>query len=207
LIFSDGFESGSLSMWDASITDNGDLSVSSQAAIQGSYGLSALLDDRNVIYVEDFTPIAEVEYRARFYLDPNTLVMSNGNAFYPLQAYNSSNTAVARIEFRYFNNSYQLRAGILTDALSWKNTAWFAITDAPTAIEIHWRAATTPTAKNGAITLWISGTQKANLGGVDNDGLRVESVQLGAVAGIDNGTRGTFYLDSFISSRFTYIGP
>ena len=42
---------------------------------------------------------------------------------------------------------------------------------------------------------------------VDNDTRRIDGVQLGAVSGIDKGTRGTYYFDAFESQRQTYIGP
>ncbi len=41
----------------------------------------------------------------------------------------------------------------------------------------------------------------------DNDTRRIDRVRLGAVAGIDTGTRGTYYFDAFESRRQTAIGP
>ena len=55
--------------------------------------------------------------------------------------------------------------------------------------------------------LWIDAVQRANLTGVDNDTRRIDRSQLGAVSGIDSGTRGTYYFDAFESHRQTYIGP
>ena len=62
-------------------------------------------------------------------------------------------------------------------------------------------------ANDGGLTLWIDGTQKANLTGADNDTRRIDRVRLGAASGIDTGTRGTYYFDAFESRRQTYIGP
>ena len=39
------------------------------------------------------------------------------------------------------------------------------------------------------------------------DTWRIERARLGAVAGIDTGTRGTIYFDAFESRRQSYIGP
>ncbi len=44
------------------------------------------------------------------------------------------------------------------------------------------------------------------IGNIDNDTRRVDYAQLGAVAGVDTGTRGAYYLDAFESRRQTYIG-
>jgi len=82
-----------------------------------------------------------------------------------------------------------------------------AIGDGPHSIELDWRAATAVGANNGGLTLWIDGVQQADLTGVDNDTLQIDRVRLGAVTGIDTGTRGTYYFDAFESRRQTFIGP
>ena len=207
LIFADGFESGNLSAWSSSITDAGDLTVSSAGALSGTYGLQATLDDNNPIYVTDDKPSAEARYRTRFYFDPNSISMVNRDAHYLFYGYAGTSTVVVRAEFRYYRGSYELRAALRNDSSNWTSTNWFGISDAPHSIEMDWRAATASGANNGGLTLWIDGSQRANLTGVDNDTRRIDRIQLGAVAGIDNGTRGTYYFDIFESRRASYIGP
>jgi hypothetical protein len=206
LIFRDDFESGDLSAWAACVTDAGDLSVTNAAALVGNYGLQALLDDNNAIYCTDNTPNAEPRYRARFYFDPNSISMVSGDSHRIFYGYNGTSKVVLRVEFRRSSGNYQLRAGILTDGSSWNNSSWFTITDASHSVEFDWRAATAAGANDGGLTLWIDGTQKANLIGVDNDTWRIDQVRLGAVASIDSGTRGTYYFDAFESRRQSYIG-
>src|SRR5688500_7706309 len=50
-IFADSFESGDLSAWTSDSTDEGDLTVSAEAALSGSRGLRAVIDDLNSVYV------------------------------------------------------------------------------------------------------------------------------------------------------------
>jgi hypothetical protein len=95
----------------------------------------------------------------------------------------------------------------LLDRGKWSYTGWTALPSGWNAIELDWRASTTANANNGGLTLWINGTQVANLTGIDNDQQKVDWVALGAVNGIDNATRGTYYFDEFESRRGTYIGP
>jgi hypothetical protein len=78
---------------------------------------------------------------------------------------------------------------------------------APHSIELDWRAATGAGANNGGLTLWIDGSQKADITGIDNDTRRIDRVQWGATTGLDTGTRGAYYFDVFESRRQTYIGP
>ena len=112
------------------------------------------------------------------------------------------------MEFRQSSGAYQIRAALLDDGTTWINTnTWYTITDAFHSIELDWRASTAPGANNGGLTLWIDGVQQADLTGVDNDTRRVDRARLGALSGIDAGTRGTYYFDAFVSRRQTYIGP
>jgi Bacterial Ig domain/K319L-like, PKD domain len=206
LIFLDGFESGNFSAWSSATTGGGRLSVTAAAALVGTYGMQALITDNNPIFVTDDSPIAEPRYRARFYFDPNSIPMAKNKGTYIFEGRNAAGPAVLRVELRWTGTQYQLRAGLANDLASFTSTAWFAITDAPHAIELDWRASTAPGANNGGLTLWIDGSQQATLAGVDNDTVRVERARLG-VDGIDKGTRGTCYFDAFESRRASYIGP
>jgi uncharacterized protein YjiK len=207
LIFANGFESSTLSAWRSNSTDQGDLSVSPAAALVGRQGMQAVIDDNNAMYVTDDTPNAEPRYRARFYFDPNSVAMAGNNTHFIFRGYSGTSTAVLRVQFRFSSGTYQLRAGLVGDGSTWTNSSWLTISDAPHAIELDWRAATGVGANNGSLTLWIDGTQQALLTGVDNDTRRIDRARLGAVSGIDTGTHGTYYFDSFESHRQTFIGP
>jgi len=81
------------------------------------------------------------------------------------------------------------------------------ITDDKHYVEIDWKASDTTTTTNGSLTFWIDGTQQGNITGIDNDSRKVDRAALGAVSGVDTGTRGVEYFDGFESRRTTYIGP
>ena len=203
LIFADGFESGNLSAWSSGATGNGDLSVTAAAALVGTRGMQAAINDNTAIYITDDTPSAESRYRARFYFDPNSISMASGDNHFIFYIISGNSKVVTRIQFRFTNrDGYQVRIQILNNSSSWTNSAWLAISDAPHALEIDWLAAT-----NGGVTLWIDGTQRAALTGIANSNYRIDRVRLGAVNGIDSGTRGTTYFDAFESRRQTFIGP
>jgi hypothetical protein len=207
VIFADGFESGSLSAWSTAVTDNGDLNVNPSAALVGSQGLRAVINNTTSIYVTDDIPNAEARYRIRFYFDPNSIAMSNGNAHYIFYGYTGTSTDVLRIEFRRSSGSYQLQAALRNDKSTWSVSSWSTISDAMHFVELDWRASTAAGANNGSLTFWIDGAQIANLTGVDNDTRRIDRVRLGAINGLDSGTSGTEYFDAFESRRQTYIGP
>jgi hypothetical protein len=169
--------------------------------------MQAVIDDNTNIYVTDDRPNAEIRYRARFYFDPNAISMANGNAHFIFQGFTGTSTVVLRVEFRRSSGSYQLRVALRNDAGSFTNSAWFTITDATHFVELDWQASTAAGANNGSLTFWIDNVQRANLTGVDNDTRRIDRIRLGAVAGIESNTRGTYYFDAFESRRVTIIGP
>lgn len=112
-----------------------------------------------------------------------------------------------RVELRNSKGNYQLRAAARNDSNGWANSSWTTISDTPHVIEFDWRAASIAGANDGTLAFWIDEVQAASLSGIDNDTRRIDTIQLGAVAEIDAGTRGTYYFDAFESRRASYIGP
>lgn len=206
LIFADSFESGNLSAWTSSVVDSGNLSVTSAAALVGTKGMQAVINDNNLIYVTDDAPNAEPRYRARFYFDPNSITMASGDSHGILYAYQGTSTAVLRGILRYSSSAYQVNFGLLDDTGTWHDTNWVTLSDARHALEIDWQAATPAGANNGSLTLWVDGAQQPSITGVNNASRRIDRVRLGAVYGIDTGTRGTYFFDDFVSRRQSYIG-
>ena len=208
-VFSDGFEGGNLNAWSANAPDGGHLSVTTTAKLVGNYGLSAYINDNTAMSVTDWTPSEESHYRAQFRFDPNGITMATNNAHYIFYALSFDGLVVARIEFGKIASGYQIRASAVTDASTstFTNLNWTTgVTDAAHKIEIEWQAASAPGANDGVLTLWLDGTQVGTVTTLDNDTRRVNAGQMGPVAGIDTGTRGTEYFDEFVSRRSSYIG-
>ena len=207
LIFADGFESGTLAAW-SSVTGTGDLSASAGAALVGATGLSVRVNDNSPAHVTDNSPNAEARYRARFWFDFGSIVMAQNNVHRIFSAVTANGTQVGRIEIRFTTSTqYQIRVSVLDDTGATRNGAWINITRTRHAVEIDWQASSGPGANSGAASLWIDGVLRSTLTGVNNDAHRIESARLGAVQGIDSGTRGTYAFDAFESRRVTYIGP
>lgn len=206
-IFADGFESGNLAAWSASAIGGGDLSVTATAALVGSQGLQAAINDLTNMYVQDNTPFGETRYRARFYFDPNSMVMAANEAHTIFQGLPVSGGSAFQLNVRYVGGVYQIQAQVRNDDATWTNLLPYALTDAPHAIEIDWQAAASAGANNGAFTLWLDGILKESKTALDNDLQRIDQVKLGPVYGLDAGTVGVEYFDAFESRRITYIGP
>jgi len=207
-IFGNGFESGNFSGWSSSENGGGDLSVSSATGLVGSQGLQAVINDDTTMYVSDDSPNAEPHYRARFYFDPNSIVMNSGDYLYILQGYMTYRSSrILRIEFKNNNGAYQVRARALDNGGTWRNTAQVTISDAPHVLEVDWVAASAAGANDGSLTFWVDGAQQGNLTGIANDTYRMDRVRLGVPYLDISSTAGTLYFDAFESRRQTYIGP
>jgi hypothetical protein len=196
-----------MAAWSSSVTGRGDLSIGTDAALVGFYGLKAFINNNPAIYVIDNTPNLESHYRARFYFDPNSINMATNDAHFIFYGIESNGKVAVRLEFGWSGSNYRIRAGLRDNTTGYINTSWFTINDAMHVIEFDWQASTGPGANNGNLGLWIDGIQQANLAGINNDSVSIDSIRLGAVAGVDKGTRGTLFFDEFRSNRQTYIGP
>jgi hypothetical protein len=205
-IFADGFESGSLSAWSANGNDGGDLNVSPAAALVGEYGMRAVINDEHPIGVQDQTPNGEAHYRVRFYFDPNSIAMARYDSHVIFYGYTDAYIGVLQLELQY-DNGYQIRAGALNDAGAWVSMSWFTLSDAPHCLELDWQASSGVGANDGSLMFWLDGQQKGNLANIDNDTRRIDMGLLGALSGIDTGTRGVYYFDAFESRESSYIGP
>ena len=191
LLFTDGFESGDFSAWSSSTLGGGDLSVSATAAMTGTNGMQALVNDLTSIYVADQTPTAETEFRARFQFDPNSIGIPNNNNFTIASGSDTSGTAW-RLTLNYSSGTYKLQGWAMTDAGVWSAGTQVPIQDLAQTVEIEYKSI----ANAGYLKLWINDTLVDTIANVDNDTMTVGTFYLGAVNGLDTGTSGTIYFDA-----------
>ncbi len=206
LMLKNGFEGGNFASWSTSVTDNGNLSVTGTAALASTAkGMQAVVNDTNSMYVEDDTPAGESRYRARFYLDPNTFDPGESAGSHRARvfiAYDAQGQRTFTVSLKRQDGAYSILARVRKNDGTRVDTPVVAISNAPHAIEVHWRGRSS--AQDGILDLWIDGNEVALLTGIANDGATVESVRLGAMS-LKTGARGTLYFDEFESRRLEYI--
>jgi hypothetical protein len=201
LIFKDGFESGNFSAWSANANNGGNLSISPNAALSGSYGLQAAFTSTTAMYVRDDSPTGATRYRARFYFNPNSIAMANGDYTYLLQGHDASNKVILFIQFYRSSAGYQVRARVYDSGLAnYVNTPYTTISNSVHAVEVDW-------GNDGHLTFWIDGVQQSSLTGINNSVYTMESVRLGESYLAGTGISGTYYIDAYESRKQTYIGP
>ena len=208
-VFADGFESGNFAAWSATGGNAARISVTSGAAQAGTYKMQAQITGGTSGYVQDNTPITETTYHARFYLNPNSLTYtSNGNATTARTIFmglNAANQTAFQVQLRRTNSTatgtFQVRAVVARSGGN-TTTSWFTIpNNAYTAIEIDWSSAT-----SASFRFYTAGVLRQTRSGLNTSAYLLDTVRLGPQGGL-NGINGTLYLDSFVSTRRTLIGP
>ncbi|GAB1472094.1 hypothetical protein MASR2M66_29720 [Chloroflexota bacterium] len=179
LIYIDGFESSNLDSWGDSTTDGGDLSVDSQAAAVGGYGMQVLLDDTINIGVNDYRPNSEAHYSARFYFDPNSVVFPTDENIYIFTGDADPNGWAFCLELSRRDGNYTLKPCVLDDTNVWHSGEEINIIDGWQAIELEWQAASAPGANDGYLKFWINDVLVDTLSNLDTDTLPITDVNLG----------------------------
>src|SRR5690606_10579592 len=207
LVFADGFESGDLEVWDWADTDGGDLSVTTEAAAVGSYGLQGLLDDGTDLDLYEDEPDNEKHFSARFYFKPNSVQLTSEEGVYIFAANNTGNYwEVACLYLEEAGDYYSLSLCSRNDAGTWLDDMdAILIADTWQAIEVEWKAATAPGANNGYAKLYVGDQLVQSIENIDNDTQSVTEIWMG-IAGDDFSADGTVYFDAFESSRGAHIG-
>jgi hypothetical protein len=202
-VFADGFESGDLGAWDSANNPGGDLTASASAAMTGSFGLDALVNDTSGLYVQDDTPADESYYRASFQFDPN--------GFDPGESQNKFRTRIFigfedgprrlfAVVLRRIGGQYAIMGRARLDDNSQANTGFVDITDDVHTIDLYWHRSSGPDANDGTFEISIDGGPPSTLTGLDNSLSSVDFVRLGALS-VKPGATGNLYWDAFASSR------
>ena len=201
-----------LSGWTSTVTSGGSIVQSGGSALGGSSGGIELQrpsgGTSSQYLVKTFTALtSQTVFRYRFYLDRNTLAMTNADAHDIWQVYSASDaSARARLTLLYSNTpKFRLRTSLRNDAGSETNSSILEIGDTWSfdRIEIRVAKASNGTgANNGTLTVYLDGSESATLGvsGVDIfDLFDFDETRLGHVAGLESGVTGTMYLDEVVA--------
>ncbi len=221
LIFTDGFESGNTSAWSATVENPQQIGglfsekyippglgliVHPKAAAQGDYGLGAIIEDRQPLFVQDDTPGGASHYRAQFYLLVKTLTAGPNKGFGILQG---SGTGMP---FQVFvgkdgggNTIVVARTKEDGGPKTW--TSYYTIPNKQWVfVEIDWAAATGDGNNDGYFSLYLDGVLQETIAALDNDTVTVDLVRMGPFY-VSPSVTGIIGFDSFTSDGGVYAAP
>lgn len=215
-LFNVTLESGNLigggDAFDSFVNDGAQGSVEVAAALGGSgKGLQIVIDDTNAIYgTRNQAAPASDEIRSRAYFHTNGMTFGAGEDFIYLDVYCAGAPwALARINVGHTGASYEVGCSGFNDA-GFISSDWANISDGEHYIEVHIERSTGVGDNNGRIRWWLDGVLQFTWNNVDNwDAFAIlSSFKMGAKAGIDAGTSGTFYCDELkANDDGSEIGP
>ena len=186
-------EIGDLSEYDSFISDAG-LQVNVSASLGGtSYGMRITIDDSDSLYGQaDFTPGAS-EFRARFYVDPNSLSLDTSENVTVL-LFSGSEGVVVQALINWSGAAYRIRLRSTEDDDTYTNT-YVVVTDAEHYVEIHCERG----AGTGQNRMWIDGSLEATHASLDND-TKYDGVTFARFGCLypDTGVSGELYLDELV---------
>jgi hypothetical protein len=210
-LFADGFDSGDLNGWSRASTGGGGLRAVARPDGEGqSFALLAAIDGATPLFVEDDTPQDEGRYRAGFAFqargfDPGEAQGTHRARIFLALEEDPVRRLVALV-LRRLDGEYSLRARVRLADQSFADTPFVPISDGEHWIELDWIRALRPESADGSFALWIDGVLAARLTGLDNASPGVGHARLGAIA-LKPGARGALRWDSFVSRRWSRIGP
>ena len=193
------FEENDLTDFDSTVTSGtGTIAASATAAMEGSYGaLVTVSAAGDAAYGRLDGPSGETLVNAELLFDPNSITMADADLFtIGLLRRDVDNQQQAFLDFRYSGGSYQLRIAVRKDDDTNTPGAVIPITDASHRVKLIWKAATGAGNNDGSLAIFIDGTFKQIISGVDNDTKVVDHTFWGAITGVDAGTSGSFFIDT-----------
>jgi hypothetical protein len=213
ILYDINHEDSTLGEYDFYETDGGHMSVVSPGLVNTQYALSCYIPDTNPLYAGVSASSLYMQsgvIRARFYIDFNSLYLVNDTAFTLLALNNSLGLFLFDILIYYESSfGYTLIPEYRYDGSSEQEYVT-QLSNAPHWVEFLITRATTSSSFDGNFYFWVDGVLRSSQIGRDNYDTfnSFKNMVWGAVANVDVGDTGTFYLDELIiRDDDTYIGP
>ena len=177
-------------------TQSGLIAVTDSAGLNStSQGLQCWAGSASDTAYMSRTSISDLrQARLSFRYDPNSKTMATNDRYVLVQALDGSNT-VFTAEIQDDGTNYEVRVTRYTDAAATASTAFYDLSDAENTIRIDWESAIDAGTDTGKLALFIGGTLQEELLNIDNDTLRIDTLRVGFVSGVDAGTEGSFFVD------------
>jgi hypothetical protein len=194
------------------------LSVTSGAALQGSFGLQVNFDGAGGnAYVQDNSPNNEAEYWASLRINDTGVTFQTGGNFQIFRAFTDdagSQTVfrVTLLEASTPGGNYRIRVLPRLDSGAFHPTGYEVAVQTSTPppanqrFTFEWKAATAPGANNGRMVTYRDGVLRKQITDLDNDTLRVGMIRMGGFGNTTSVQAGSvLYLDDFVSTRTNHL--
>jgi hypothetical protein len=197
------FEEGDLSDFDSTSDAESKMSAHADAAMAGSYGLRIDLKSTATAAYGDLTgPTDETIFTIRLLFDLNTLSMANNDIFTLAAGVMVGGTNPLAIRVKYTTaNGFQWNVLYGHDAGTTASNDFDLVgAGNKNTLTVSCALSTGPGNDDGWVRIMNGAVEDQGvlqeITGIDSDTLNLDTARYGAVAGIDAGTDGVFYLDN-----------
>ncbi|MEM7583774.1 MAG: Ig-like domain-containing protein [Acidobacteriota bacterium] len=192
-------ENGELGGWIAAANGGSEVTVSSNAALEGTQGIaiSVANGSSSGARIGHEGVVGASHLFSSFLLDPATLTIPEDKNVY-LFGYVGPGGWRYHLRLGYSQGSFRIRQIAGKDGLAWSAGPWIDLVGpgTPQRIGVEWWQASRPGADDGGARLALDGVVVDERLGLDNDELSVASALMGATGIVSPGTEGTLYIDS-----------
>ena len=200
-------ETGDLSQYTSTVTDSGDLSVTTTATLAGTgYGLLCFVDDANPIYGQKDLGADNTsgQVRSRFYINRNDISIPNGQSWEILSLQSAIGSGnILRFWIRNSAGNYQVYFLAYRDGGT-TSSGFVNLTAVEHYIELHVVRASGDGITDGYVNWWIDGAAQTSVTDIDNytEFPYFRSTRFG-IAAIGGGS-GSLYLDELVINDSGY---
>ena len=188
------------------------MTVSPDGAMGGTtFGVKfEIVDTNNLFIFKKYLSNTGIA-RARFYIDPNSVSMSDGGNFVigEFHADEWGFDTACFIRMGYSSGNYEVYGQLRNDSGSFEDTSHYTITNKPHWIEFTLKRATTNISSDGYLDLYIDDVYQGSVAGKDNyDRFTYFWGYDNAVALFSGTISGIVYTDEIVvNNTGEYIGP
>jgi photosystem II stability/assembly factor-like uncharacterized protein len=195
LNFHDNFEYDTTARWNNTINSNY-IYTCSENSINGSFSLCLNANLPDDAFLQHWLPNPTNSLDLTFTLDPNDALLST-REYTLIRAMDGGTTAFAlalkddagtyKIRLKWYHNGSVAQSG------------WFAISNSPSTIKIRWNSSLAHLRAFNSfreIGLFVNDVEKLNVSGLNNSGVNVDKLHVGAFVSTSNtGTGGVILFD------------
>ena len=202
LNFYDNFEYDTTARWNDTFNPNYIYTCSTNS-INGSISLCLKANLPDDAFLQHWLPNPTNSLDLNFTFDPNDALLST-REYTLIRAMDGGTTAFA-LSLKDDAGTYKIRLKWYHNG-SVAQSGWFAISNAPSTIKIRWNSSLAHLRAINSfreISLFVNDVEKLNVSGLNNSGVNVDRLHVGAFVSTSNtGTGGTILFDDI-----RYQGP
>ncbi len=196
-VFADSVEDRLLERWSVIESGGGQVSVMSEAAIAGEYGVSMQINGyEQKAYITDNTPDDETDYQAQFLFNPNNI--NTGNSTVALLRLTGNAGLALQIRVRSKPIGYEIIMDVWNNENQRFSTAWLPIENHSQLIHLDYKSST---ADLGLAGLKVENQSRVEINDLTNDLKSINSVKIGAVNLSTESVLCSLFIDDFRSWR------